>query len=312
MDNPIKTFEPNEKGRDFVIGDLHGALRCFNQLLTHLKFDPAVDRMFSVGDLVDRGDDSQGCLRLLKKDWFHAALSNHEQMMWEAFNGGYMGRFWLDNGGAWGSSSLFKSRDMDNFRNGNTEHKPHMGDEDIEFFELLEEVGKLPFLITINHKSGKKFHIIHAELPPGRVITDSDLSSPGTVFDLATQPSADGDVFLWGRYRFGPFYKADPNNIKKLQRIASNNGAGNQYNDKLSHIISGHTIMQRPMTLVGQTNLDTGAYYTVRKGGKYGYEKVPTWAGLTCVCLDDWKFYRATPEYCVESTPIVINKADLI
>jgi hypothetical protein len=48
----------NTAGRDFVCGDIHG---CFDELdaaLAKLQFDPAVDRLISVGDLVDRGPRS--------------------------------------------------------------------------------------------------------------------------------------------------------------------------------------------------------------------------------------------------------------
>jgi serine/threonine protein phosphatase 1 len=59
----IKKFELNEKGRDFVVGDIHG---CFDLLSNNLKeigFDESVDRLFSVGDLVDRGKQSEDCIK---------------------------------------------------------------------------------------------------------------------------------------------------------------------------------------------------------------------------------------------------------
>lgn len=310
MDNPIKTFEPNLNGRDFVIGDLHGALRCYERLIEHIKFDPTVDRMFSVGDLVDRGDDSLGCLRLLKNG-LNAVLSNHETMMLDAFNGGRNGKFWRDEVGYWARFIVEKAQAADAFRAGRIDFKPRMGQQEIEFFNLLPYVEKLPYLITINHKNGKKFHIIHAEILPYFEVTDEVLADPDQFMELATIQTKDGDAIAWSRHMFGNFYKHDPHNIKKIIRTVAAKGLDRLFNDKLSHIISGHTIVQRPMTIIGQTNIDTGAYYTVQKGGKYGEEKVPSWAGLTCVCLDDWKFYRATPEYCVDSTPIVINRADL-
>ena len=49
MKNPLKTFGPNEKGRDFGIGDLHGCIALLEKLLVNINFDESVDRIFSVG-----------------------------------------------------------------------------------------------------------------------------------------------------------------------------------------------------------------------------------------------------------------------
>lgn len=307
MDTPLQTFGPNENGRDFVIGDMHGTLSCFENLLKNLNFDPAVDRMFSVGDLVDRGHDSLGCLRLIREDWFHCVLANHEQMMYEAFNGGYMGQYWFQNGGNWGMETYNVSRALEAKKAGRYDDMPIISDDDMELIDLLIEVEKLPYLITLNHKNGKKFHIIHAELPPGNMITDADLSSPGKVIELATKQTSDGDVFLWGRYKFMSFYKADLSNRAKLIRTVKAQGSAEFFNENLSHIISGHTIMQGAVTIVGQTNIDTGAYHAYSPKG----EKVPKWAGLTCIDLDNWKFYKATPDDFKEVEPFVISKEDL-
>lgn len=71
----------NLLGRDFVVGDLHGHRAALEAVLERLGFDPRADRLFSVGDLIDRGPDSLGTLGLLEKPWFHAVLGNHELML---------------------------------------------------------------------------------------------------------------------------------------------------------------------------------------------------------------------------------------
>ena len=77
----LKTFAANETGRDFVIGDLHGSFSLLEKMLEHVSFDTETDRLFSVGDLVDRGPESLECLELLQMPWFHSVYSNHENMM---------------------------------------------------------------------------------------------------------------------------------------------------------------------------------------------------------------------------------------
>jgi serine/threonine protein phosphatase 1 len=79
----MKCAPSNAAGRDFVVGDLHGCLDELISLLAHVRFDPKLDRLFSVGDLVDRGPRSHAALQLLKKPWFHACRGNHEQLLIE-------------------------------------------------------------------------------------------------------------------------------------------------------------------------------------------------------------------------------------
>ena len=94
----------NEAGRDFVVGDIHGMFAHLRSLLDEIEFDPGADRLFSVGDLVDRGPDSAAALDWLEHAWFHACRGNHEQFaidsedpdqydLWINYNGG---GWWLD------------------------------------------------------------------------------------------------------------------------------------------------------------------------------------------------------------------------
>ncbi|MFL1477845.1 metallophosphoesterase [Pseudomonas grimontii] len=77
----IKRFEMNTAGRDFAVGDIHGHFTRLQTALDAAGFDPAVDRLFSVGDLVDRGPESLDVDEwVLRKPWFHAVRGNHEQM----------------------------------------------------------------------------------------------------------------------------------------------------------------------------------------------------------------------------------------
>ncbi len=45
----------NQAGRDFVVGDVHGCFRTLECALLEIEFDPSRDRLFGVGDLVNRG-----------------------------------------------------------------------------------------------------------------------------------------------------------------------------------------------------------------------------------------------------------------
>lgn len=96
-----KRFAQNDAGRDFIVGDIHG---CFSRLqlrLDAIGFDPSRDRLFSVGDLVDRGPESGQAFDWLAKPWFHAVRGNHEQMAIDHVAGFSDNRTYIGNGGGW-------------------------------------------------------------------------------------------------------------------------------------------------------------------------------------------------------------------
>ena len=108
-------LERNRRGRDLVVGDIHGHFATLRRALAELEIREH-DRVFSLGDLVDRGPDSWQA-----KDWIEGTdpktrfdlvlRGNHEQLMLEAMAEGprprYMGRDrgawdrWRMNGGTW-------------------------------------------------------------------------------------------------------------------------------------------------------------------------------------------------------------------
>ena len=98
----LPCFRRNELGRDYAVGDIHG---CFSDLARSLEaigFDPSVDRLFSVGDLVDRGPESGQVLQWLDKPWFHSICGNHDFMAWRSALGiPYREVDHLAHGGAW-------------------------------------------------------------------------------------------------------------------------------------------------------------------------------------------------------------------
>jgi serine/threonine protein phosphatase 1 len=161
--NPVQHHAANASGRDFVVGDLHGCVDALRYLLRLIAFDPARDRLFSVGDLVDRGEHSEQALALLEKPWFFAVLGNHEDTLC-AVADGRLRRRWYGIGGAWAAN---------------------LSDERLQHY--AERLRPLPLVRVVG--SGKeRFNILHAEF----FGTDAELDAGNFSADTRQQ-------LLWGR-----------------------------------------------------------------------------------------------------------------
>ncbi len=64
----------------YAVGDIQGCCTEFQQLLEQVRFDPAADKLWLVGDLVNRGPESLAVLRLVKSlgDSAITVLGNHD------------------------------------------------------------------------------------------------------------------------------------------------------------------------------------------------------------------------------------------
>jgi serine/threonine protein phosphatase 1 len=137
----IKYFTKNTNGRDFICGDIHGCYDALMESISCHEFDKTKDRLFSVGDLVDRGPDSFKCLELVFEPWFHAVRGNHEMLMIDGINNPKRFDLWLMNGGAWSY------------------------EEDPNTLKIIaeESVAKMPYAIELDI-GGFKIGIVHAEV----------------------------------------------------------------------------------------------------------------------------------------------------
>jgi len=139
MSLPIQHFGLNIRGRDFAVGDIHGHFTLLQETLTRAGFNPAQDRLFSVGDLVDRGPESLHALQWLQQPWFHAVRGNHED---------YVYRYrtvdrenWVRNGGSWFLALPPEQQ-----------------------AEVATDLAQLPFAIEVETPAGL-VGIVHADVP---------------------------------------------------------------------------------------------------------------------------------------------------
>jgi len=140
-----RTFNQTpEDGKWYVVGDLHGRYDQLMDNLDEIGFDFDADKLFAVGDLIDRGPKSWECLMLTYEPWFHSVLGNHEQMAYdclirEDFHNYHM---WTENGGLW------------YYEDGHRKYDSHKQ-------EMLEIITSLPNIITLTI-GDNKVGIVHA------------------------------------------------------------------------------------------------------------------------------------------------------
>lgn len=250
--NFIKTVPPNVEGRDFVVGDLHGCFDELAKLLVHVRFDPVKDRLFSTGDLIDRGPRSKDCMSLLTKKWFYAVLGNHEDLMLNKLK-------------------LIENNQAENLTS-----------EEVEYLESLIKfvpyILEMPLVYEIEHLLHGKIYVVHSEILPEHLhkfsedqIGNKDYErylNTMKKYDFSQQIDKFFEDFkgkeinynlkqklIWSRKIVGSFYKDHKDNIDKsdFSFLKSEN-----FSQK-TKVFCGHNVIPFPMKIGQQYYIDTGA-----------------------------------------------------
>ena len=91
ISTPTRIVGINRAGRDLVVGDVHGCFRTLERALSELSFDSCCDRLFGVGDLVNRGPHSEDALIWLEERFDAVVLGNHERPIRDWFRAKVLG-----------------------------------------------------------------------------------------------------------------------------------------------------------------------------------------------------------------------------
>lgn len=179
----VQCFSINTQGRDFAVGDIHGCFSKLDAALRRVRFSPDTDRLFAVGDLVDRGPESAQVLNWLAQPWFHSVCGNHEVMTWRRASGDPLRS--VDHrahGGQW-----LDSLDADTQRH------------------LAQRLRELPLIIEVDTEQGP-VGIVHADFPY------EDWSAVRS----ASFSIEDEDTCLWSIDRYRAGYKQPVRNVRAV------------------------------------------------------------------------------------------------
>ena len=227
---PLPRFEANPAGRDFVVGDIHGCFTLLVALLERTDFDPGRDRLFSVGDLIDRGPESEQALEWLAQPWFHAIRGNHEQMLIDGLrDGGEARRLWQTNGGDW-----FDALPSENSAS------------------WIAACKGLPLAIEVELGQGRVAGLAHADTPDDWAMVQRALQSTGFYADLHDPPLA--GTLLWARRRAGEIERRRRHGTSWWRRSSP------VAVDNIDVVFFGHTPMPAPTRCANTRWLDTGAF----------------------------------------------------
>jgi serine/threonine protein phosphatase 1 len=226
----FKRFELNTQGRDFAVGDIHGCYVALDRLLKRVDFDQKKDRLFGVGDLMDRGPTSERFADYLDAPWFKAIRGNHDQMMLDAERDEGALANWHHNGGSW--SLAFTASELTLWR---------------------DRIDLLPVAIEIMTRAGK-VGIVHADPV---VPTWRELKASLSVMDqrrdsdrfFSWQGGPQFEKLMWSRELASTLVQAFQKGID-IARFPD-----------LDALIIGHTPLRAPLHIANFWMIDTGAGY---------------------------------------------------
>lgn len=186
----FKSFQKNTAGNDYAVGDIHGCFTKLQRSLESIGFDESVDRLFSVGDLVDRGPESHLVLDWMSKPWFHPVRGNHDDFaIRHVRNGKIDPQNYIRNGGAWFLSLSHHEQE-----------------------EIASALETMPLAIEIECDSGI-VGVVHAECPYDNWEQfKTELLTPQS----KSKSRAVDDWCMWARERIEGGYDGEISGLKFL------------------------------------------------------------------------------------------------
>jgi hypothetical protein len=181
----IIQLEENTEGHDIAAGDIHGEIVLLENMISKLR---PTDRLFLVGDLMDRGKDSLAVIKFIKahnqnNPQVFAVKGNHEEMLLTYIDTCLFPDDYTEEQIKSVADSYFSKR------NGGSWAKS-LSNAELEEIKLLIE--DLPTIIYV--KGQNPFIVVHADMP----FNDEELLDRIAKKNL-TLSDAEKDYAVWAR-----------------------------------------------------------------------------------------------------------------
>ncbi len=161
-----------------IVGDIHGCAPELEELLDRVSLAQG-DRLVAVGDLVARGPDTPGVLRILRRTGAHSVVGNHDQKLLDA------------------RAARARGERGPRLSPAHEKVLAELSEQDWADLEALPRQLELP-----EHQLA----VVHAGVDPGRPLSEQD---PWVLLHVRSirpdgTPSDRRDARLWGELYQGP------------------------------------------------------------------------------------------------------------
>lgn len=148
-----------EKGRIFIIGDIHGCLDLLKRLMDKIGWQPEQDRLVFLGDYIDRGENPKGVVDYIlslrrTSPLVDCLIGNHEAIFLDYLKGKNRRLFFVNGG----------TRTLESYEKGRAEGEELIPPRHIAFLESLKPCLEFD-----------QYCAVHAGIRPGIALKDQSL-----------------------------------------------------------------------------------------------------------------------------------------
>jgi serine/threonine protein phosphatase 1 len=216
-----QSLDLSHKRRVFAVGDIHGEFAALERSLQTVNYDPSQDVLISVGDLVDRGPDSEAALEWIKRPDFLRVLGNHDIALKLLFQNRVTKSDLIQWGAQW---CIYRS--------------------DPELRDISEALSNAPLAMTAVTPAGHRVGFVHADCARDWNRHIDGLMRCIPLFE---------DLSLFSRETIHYVLECEKNNrdmdidtVKVLH---------------IDHVFHGHNPTEEPLWAANRSWIDTGACF---------------------------------------------------
>lgn len=215
----------SDRRRVLLCPDVHGMFDALREALEEMRWNPDLDALVLLGDLVDRGPSSEEALEWIDRPGVHRIVGNHDHMPGMLVRREISERDARRWGGDW-----------------------YVDLPRAELIEVSERLRDAPYALTVETPGGRRIGIIHADCSNDWDEQVRRLSNHDHTYHEKAVHKA-----LWRR-----------DTIEEMKRQADAGTFASSVEDHrvrgVDHVFHGHTIVGKAFSHANRTWLDTGAY----------------------------------------------------